>query len=139
MVPAIYFDPEHPENHTYYISNRNLTVGFMHKDGRWLLTDVNIIVDTIIEKMDMTIDKLIEEYGEELGSMFTDKLREVQIWLGVDIEGIYEKKAEEERKKLTRTEKTNIRMKRRFVKLIKQISFNYKDIILATKKRTQIR
>jgi len=71
--------------------------------------------------------------------MYTEKLLEVQRWLVVDIEGIYEKKEEEERKKLTRTEKTNIRMKKKYVKLIKHNFYNYRKIVKATRKLSESR
>jgi DNA-directed RNA polymerase subunit RPC12/RpoP len=68
LLDALYFNPEHPENHTIYKTNYNNNIihKFDKKSKRYVIDDCNKIIETLAEQLAIYVDEIKDELKERI-------------------------------------------------------------------------
>jgi hypothetical protein len=65
FISSIHFNDLAPSNHNVYISNLNSKYAYINKDNKWIAENKDKIVDTIIRKKSLLLDKKYDELEEK--------------------------------------------------------------------------
>ena len=65
FISSIHFNDLAPSNHNVYISNLNSKYAYVNKDNKWIAENKDKIVDTIIRKKSLLLDKKYDELEEK--------------------------------------------------------------------------
>ena len=57
LLDKIYFDPEHPENHTILLKNEKLGRALIRKNDDWIEVDMNTSVDSMLQKENTRVSR----------------------------------------------------------------------------------
>ena len=61
LVESVYFNPDHPENHTIKLKSEKKKRVLLHQDGKWVEGDMNSSIDTIMHRENSALSKYFYE------------------------------------------------------------------------------
>ncbi len=70
MTKDIHFDPQHPENHTFTITNQRAKIAKIRENGEWVPKSCEEAIDDIVYSVSKEIEQFIEEKTEYLKNKF---------------------------------------------------------------------
>ncbi len=70
MTKDIHFDPKHPENHTFTITNQRAKIAKIRENGEWIPKSCEEAIDDIVYSVSKEIEQFIEEKTDYLKSKF---------------------------------------------------------------------
>ncbi len=70
MTKDIHFDPYHPENHTFTITNQRAKIAKIKENGEWIPKTCEEAIDDIVYSVSKEIEQFIEEKTDYLKSKF---------------------------------------------------------------------
>jgi gas vesicle protein len=65
LIKAVHFNPDIPENHNIYISNKNDKHIQLYRDNHWEITDKDTEIDNLINDKETNLSDWIDEKGEK--------------------------------------------------------------------------
>lgn len=80
MSKDMYFDPQHPENHTLNIPNQRKKIIHIRENDKWIPKDSDDAIDEIIYKISKEIEEFIEEKENYLYKKFPNKVDKNNSW-----------------------------------------------------------
>lgn len=70
MTKDIHFDPQHPENHTFTITNQRAKTAKILENGEWIPKTYEEAIDDIVYNVSKEIEQFIEEKSDYLKTKF---------------------------------------------------------------------
>jgi len=80
MTKDIHFDPNHPENHTFTISNQRARLAKVKEDGQWKPKSCDEAIDDIVYTISREIEQFIEEKADYLKHKFPRVVEGTNAW-----------------------------------------------------------
>jgi hypothetical protein len=87
MTKDIHFDPQHPENHTFTISNQRARIARVRENGEWISKPCEEVFDDIMNTVARELDQFIADKHDYLKEKFpriVDKTNEWWDKVGTD-------------------------------------------------------
>jgi hypothetical protein len=61
LVDHVYFNPDHPENHTVKLKSEKRSRVMIHQDGKWVEVDMNASIDSMMLRENINLTKFFFE------------------------------------------------------------------------------
>jgi hypothetical protein len=125
LVMKLHLNPKLPEYHNVYISNIKSKYGHVYDGKKWILKNVNSLLDDLISKKKDDIEDLLSEYEDKLPEKIIGKVRDMIGMIDYDPsdDDVIDKK--------------KVAFKKNVIDEIKLLLYNYKDIPLKTKENNE--